>query len=486
MRNKTSLSLLTDLYQLTMSYGYFKNNYHNTVSTFHLFFRKTPFQGNYAIACGLSDVTEILENFKFNTEDIEYLAKLEGNDGKGLFDNDFLNYLEQLEFSCDVDAVCEGEVVFAHQPLLRITGPIIQCQILETILLNVINFQTLIATKASRLVESSNGDPILEFGLRRAQGIDGALSASRSSYIGGVDSTSNVLAGKLFDIPVKGTHAHSWVMSFPNELEAFELYAKVMPNNCVFLVDTFDSIEGIKNAITMAHKLKERGHSLIGIRLDSGDLTQISISARKMLDDEGLYDAKIIASNDLDEYEIERLKELGAKIDIWGVGTKLVSAYDQPALGGVYKLGAIHTSKGIDYKLKISNDIIKISNPGILQIKRFYENGFPIADMIYDLNHNSKIETPIGSLINGEKFRPDSFKNLTSKDLLLPIFKNGVKVLDQFKKIQEIRQYKIESLTKFNSEIRSNKKTNTPYPILLEKSLHELKDKIITNIKKGI
>ncbi|MDA1229657.1 MAG: nicotinate phosphoribosyltransferase, partial [Planctomycetota bacterium] len=341
-----SLSLLTDLYQLTMAYGYWQQGKAEQQAVFHLFFRSNPFKGGFVIAAGLEPALEFIRPFRFKPDDVAFLATITGNDNQPLFEPAFLEYLGQLELTLDIDAIPEGTVVFPHAPLLRVRGPILQCQLLETALLNIINFQSLIATKAARIVMAAQSDPVLEFGLRRAQGIDGALAASRAAYIGGCAATSNVLAGKRFGIPVKGTHAHSWVMSFDTELESFSAYAEAMPNNCVFLVDTYDTLEGIRNAITVGNRLRDSGHSMVGIRLDSGDLAWLSIEARKLLDAGGFQDAAIVASNDLDERLIASLKQQGATIGVWGVGTKLVTAYDQPALGGVYKLGAMMDAAG--------------------------------------------------------------------------------------------------------------------------------------------
>ncbi|MEZ6190591.1 MAG: nicotinate phosphoribosyltransferase [Phycisphaerales bacterium] len=382
---RTPLGLLTDLYQLTMAYGYWKQGRADQEAVFHLFFRRPPFGGGYTIAAGLSAVMDLLREFRFEAGDIEYLATLTGNDGKPLFDPAFLSYLGRIEFSCDVDAVPEGAVVFPNEPLLRVRGPILQAQLLETALLNLVNFQTLIATKAARVCYAAQGDAVLEFGLRRAQGVDGSLSASRAAYIGGCAATSNVLAGKLYGIPVKGTHAHSWVMSFDDELSSFEAYADAMPNNCVFLVDTYDTIAGVRNAIAVGHKLRERGHEMVGVRLDSGDLAYLSIEVRRLLDAAGFENAVIVASNDLDEQIIQDLKQQGATIAVWGVGTKLATAYDQPALGGVYKLGAIRQADGAwAHRVKLSEQTIKTSIPGVLQVRRFEDSHGHIADMIYD------------------------------------------------------------------------------------------------------
>lgn len=338
---KPSLALLTDLYQLTMAYGYWKLGRQDHEAVFHLYFRKHPFAGGFALACGLASVIDYLNGFRFDAVDLEYLASLTGNDNKPLFDHGFIDDLGRMQLSVEVDAIPEGTVVFANEPLVRVTGPIWQCQLLETPLLNLVNFQTLIATKAARVCLAARGEPVLEFGLRRAQGVDGSLAAARSAYVGGCAATSNVLAGRLYGIPVKGTHAHSWVMSFEDELESFEAYAQAMPNNCVFLVDTYDTLEGVRRAAEVGKQLRQKGHRMLGVRLDSGDLAYLSIEARKILDEAGLKEAQIVASNDLDEHLIESLKQQGATIAVWGVGTKLVTAYDQPALGGVYKLSAI-------------------------------------------------------------------------------------------------------------------------------------------------
>ncbi|MFP5504089.1 MAG: nicotinate phosphoribosyltransferase, partial [Candidatus Sericytochromatia bacterium] len=368
-----SLALLTDFYQLTMAYGYWKTGTDRHEAVFHLYFRKNPFKGGYTVAAGLAFAIDMLEHFRFDESDLAYLGGLTGNDGQPVFEPAFLDYLRDMRFECDIHAVPEGTIVFPNEPLMRVQGPLIQCQLVETVLLNIINFQTLIATKAARVCEAAQGEPVLEFGLRRAQGMDGGLSASRAAYIGGVSATSNVLAGKLFDIPVKGTHAHAWVMSFDDEFAAFQAYAEAMPNNCVFLVDTYDTLEGVRNACKVGRWLRDRGHKLAGVRLDSGDLAYLSIEARKILDEEGFPEATIVASNDLNELIIESLKHQGAKISVWGVGTQLATAFDQPALGGVYKLSALR-APGEDwkYKLKLSEQAIKISNPGILQVRRFH------------------------------------------------------------------------------------------------------------------
>ena len=319
-----NLTLLTDLYEITMAQGYWATGKTESEACFYVFFRDYPFKGGYAIACGMAQIAELLENWEITDEDIAYLQSIQAPGGGPLFEPSFLEYLKDMEMTVDVDAVEEGTVVFPVEPLVRVTGPIIQCQLLETALLNCVNFETLIATKAARVCREAEG-PVAEFGLRRAQGPNGGLLGARAAIIGGCASTSNVLAGERFNIPVSGTHAHSWVMSFDSELEAFREYARVSPKNCCLLVDTYDVFKGEK---------------LSGIRIDSGDLAWLSQQARKMLDDAGFSNVSIVASNDLDEYTISSLKAQGACIDSWGVGTKLITAYDHAALGGVYKLCA--------------------------------------------------------------------------------------------------------------------------------------------------
>jgi nicotinate phosphoribosyltransferase len=382
-----SLALLTDLYQLTMAAGYWKSGVAEREAVFHLTYRRPPFGGGYAIAAGIGSALAYLRRFRFTADDVAYLATLKDNTDAPLFERGFLDYLRELKFTCSVDAVPEGALVFPHEPILRVRGPILQAQLVETPLLTCINFQTLVATKAARIAHVANG-PVLEFGLRRAQGFDGGISASRAAYIGGCAATSNVLAGKLLGIPLRGTHAHSWVMFHGDELASFRAYAETLPGNCTFLVDTYDSLDGVKNAITVAHELRARGYELGGIRLDSGDLTHLSIEARAMLDAAGFPRAKIVASNDLDEHLIQNIQDQGARIDTWGVGTKLVTAFDQPALGGVYKLGASRDESGAwRDAIKLSEQPIKISNPGVLQVRRLRRGDELVGDIIYDSEH---------------------------------------------------------------------------------------------------
>lgn len=383
-----SLSLLTDLYQLTMACGYWKAGVCEREAVFHLTYRRPPFGGGFAIAAGIAPALAYLNRFRFTDEDVAYLKTLTDMRGEQLFPDGFLAYLRAMKFSCTVDCVPEGSLVFPHEPIVRVKGPILQAQLVETALLDIVNFQTLIATKAARVVQAARGAPVLEFGLRRAQGIDGGISASRAAFIGGVAATSNVLAGKTFGIPVKGTHAHSWVMFHGDEIAAFRAYADAMPGNCTFLVDTYDTLGGVANAIAVGRELRAKGYELAGIRLDSGDLAHLSAEARRMLDEAGFPNAKIVASNDLNERIIGDLYDQGARIDTFGVGTQLVTAYDQPALGGVYKLGACRDENGVwQESIKLSEQPIKISNPGVLQVRRLRAGNELVGDIIYDSEH---------------------------------------------------------------------------------------------------
>jgi len=479
----SSLTLLTDLYQLTMAYGYWKRGLAERRAVFHLTFRSQPFKGGYSIACGLHAAIDHLHALRFEPSDLGYLATLTGNDGKPLFDAAFLDYLAAMRFTCDVDAIPEGTAVFPHEPIVRVSGPMLQAQIIETPLLNLVNFQTLIATKSARVCQAARGEPVLEFGLRRAQGIDGALSASRAAYVGGAESTSNVLAGKLFGIPVKGTHAHSWVMSFDDELEAFDEYAQALPNNCVFLVDTYDTLQGVRHAVEVGGRLRARGHEMVGIRLDSGDLAYLSIEARKILDAGGFPEARILASNDLDEHLIASLHEQGAKVAVWGVGTKLATAYDQPALGGVYKLAAIQDETGHwQHKLKLSEQTAKVSNPGVLQVRRYIASGDArfLADAIFD--ELSGIQEP-ATIIDPKDFgrRKVIEPETPYEDLLVPIFRGGELVYDR-PPLADIRRRAQEQLSNLHPTIRRLLNPHG-YPAGLERGLHELKMKLIAKAR---
>ncbi|MEC7986292.1 MAG: nicotinate phosphoribosyltransferase [Myxococcota bacterium] len=477
---RPSLALLTDLYQITMAYGYWKNQMANHEAVFNLFFRKNPFKGGYAIAAGLEQAAELIQRARFDTSDLDYLATLKGNDNEPLFEDAFLRYLQESPNAIHLDAVPEGSVVFPHEPLLRLRGPIIPCQLLETPLLTMVNFQTLIATKSSRICRAAQGDLVLEFGLRRAQGIDGGLSASRAAFIGGCHATSNVQAGKLFDIPVKGTHAHAWVMMFPSELDSFSAYAKAMQNNCIFLVDTYDTVQGVHNAVKIGRTLREKGHQMVGVRLDSGDMADLSKKARVILDEGGFPDAKIVASDSLDERKIAALKEAGALIQVWGVGTNMVTAKDQPALGGVYKLAAVRApGEDWQYKVKLSNTPIKVSNPGILQIRRFTdEKGLFLGDVLYDEDMGLS-ENPRAHSLTKAGFELSLSGSYT--ELLQPILRDGNPVWSP-PSLADIRERAQRELDHLPSQLRAFN-VDEPYFVGLKGQVNTLKNTLIAGAK---
>lgn len=476
----SSLALLTDLYELTMAYGYWKLGMMDREAVFTLIFRRRPFQGSYAIATGLETAIEFIENFRFEASDLAYLESLKTSSGDPLFEKGFLDYLEGFSFNGDLFAVPEGTPVFPYEPLLLVKGPLLGAQLLESALLNIINFQTIIATKASRIAAAAEGDEVVEFGLRRAQGIDGALSGTRASFIGGCRSTSNVFAGKHFGIPVKGTQAHSWIMAFDHEKEAFDAYTEVLPNNCLYLVDTYNSIQGAKNAIAVA---KEKKINMLGVRLDSGDLAKLSIQIRKLLDDAGFNQAKIMASNELDELIIRDLKKQGAQINLWGVGTNLITAKDQPALDGVYKLAAIQDEKGKwVYKVKISEQLIKTTNPGILQTRRYYDkSGKAIADMMYDMEMGVSESAQLIDPFDPTRTQMIDQGN-TFQDLLIPIFERGKKVYTS-PSLTEIQKNTEKQLAKLCPTVRRFLHPD-PYVVGLEKNVYDLKMQLIGDLKR--
>ncbi len=509
-----SLSLLNDLYQLTMAYGYWKNGLHNTRAAFHLSFRSLPFHGGFAIACGLGTAREWLQEFRFAPDDCAYLSTLEGGDGKPLFEPEFLKYLQELRLDLDIEAIEEGEVVFAHEPLLRVEGPILHCQLVETALLTILNFQTLIATKAARVCLAARGEAVLEFGARRAQGIDGALSASRAAYVGGVSATSNVLAGKVWDIPVRGTHAHSWVMLFPDELSAFQAYADALPNNCTFLVDTYDTLQGVRHAIEVGRELRRAGHELSGIRLDSGDLAYLSAEARRLLDEAGFERANVVASNDLDEGTVESLKLQGARINVWGVGTNLVTGGSQSALGGVFKLSAIEREGRWEPRLKLSEQTAKVSLPGRLQVRRYFRaggsteplhssqgnnvagvsRGVNVADAIFDVDEGLSGEKVV-IVHPGDPLRRRTVEEgLAWRDLLLPWFRGGQPLesgdkgeASQAQKRQsEVRLARERARIGLSELHPTIKRALNPheFPAGLEESLHEKRARLILEARR--
>ncbi len=479
-----SKALLTDMYQLNMAYGYWKAGMADRVAVFHLFFRENPFRGGFTLACGLSDCVKHMVGFQFGENDRAYLGALKGSDDKPLFEEKFLEYLGDLRMRLDVDAVPEGTVVFPHEPMLRVRGPILQAQLLESALLNIVNFQSLIATKAARICLAAQGDQVVEFGLRRAQGMDGALTASRAAYIGGCSATSNLMAGKLFGIPVRGTHAHSWVLAFDDEQSAFNAYVDALPNNAFLLVDTYNTAEGVRRAVEAGRRLLKSGRRLGGIRLDSGDLAQLSIEARRILDGAGFKDALILASNDLDEYTIASLKEKKAVVQIWGVGTRLVTAYDQPALGGVYKLSAVRKADGRwDHKIKLSDQPVKINHPGMLQIRRFHNEREFTGDAIYDELGAAPEPFTIVDPIDGTKRKiipPD----MKWDDLLTPLLIRGQLAREQ-PSLESIRERAQRQLSMLPADV---KRIENPQAYLagLELGTHELKKQLTLAIKTAV
>ena len=429
MMRAANLTLLTDLYELTMMQGYYKNPT-KQIAVFDAFYRQNPSKGGYAVCAGLQQIIEYVKGLNFSYEDIDYLRSL------NIFDEDFLSYLAGYHFTGNIYAIPEGTVVFPREPLIKVVAPIMEAQLLEAAILNIINHQSLIATKAARVCYAAKGDNIMEFGLRRAQGPDAGLYGARAAVIGGCAGTSNVLAGQMFNVPVLGTHAHSWIMSFPSEYEAFKTYAKLYPNACTLLVDTYDTLKsGIPNAIRVFKEMQEEGIELkphkYGIRIDSGDLAYLSKKAYEMLSAAGFGDATISASSDLDEYLIDSMKEQGAKINSWGVGTRLITSSDNPSFGGVYKLAAIKDEEDGEFtpKIKLSENTVKITNPGDKTVYRIYDKAtgkiradlICLADEKFDESKDmvifDQVETWKKTRITGGTY--------TLRELLVPVFING-------------------------------------------------------------
>ena len=477
MRN---LTLLTDLYQITMGYGFYKHNKHEEEVVFDLFFRRNKMI-TYSIAAGLEQAMEYLLNWHFDEEDIAYLRSL------NLFDECFLQYLQNMRFTGDVYAVKEGEPVFPGEPILTVKAPLIQAQFAETALLNIINHQTLIATKSSKIYRASGGKgPVMEFGLRRAQGPDAGINGARAAIIGGCSSTSNVLAGQKFNVPVAGTMAHSWIMDFDSEYEAFKAYADSYPDNCLLLVDTYDTLgSGVPNAIKVLRELKEKGHKPKGIRLDSGDFAYLSKKARKMLDEAGLEETLICVSGDLDEHSISSLLQQGAKIDMWGVGTKLITSEDLPALGGVYKLSAVVEKDGtITPKIKLSDNSEKVTNPAFKGLYRLYDkdNGMAIADLITLNEEVIDDSKPLRIFHPIETWKEIVLTNYRAEKLQHEIVKKG-KLVYEFPALMDVQAFSKAELSKFWEEYL---RLDMPhlYKVDLSEKLHTLKSEMIASIRK--
>nr|WP_295605852.1 nicotinate phosphoribosyltransferase [uncultured Terrisporobacter sp.] len=475
MRN---LTLLTDLYQLTMLNGYFEKNIHKDIVIFDMFFRKNACNGGYTIICGIEQLVEYINNLHFSDDDLEYLKSL------GLFSDKFLDFLKDFKFTGDIYAVEEGTIMFPKEPIITVKAPLYQAQLIETALLTIVNFQSLISTKASRVCYAAKGDPVFEFGLRRAQGPDAGTYGARAAVVGGCAGTANVLAGKMFDIPVVGTQAHSWVQKFDNELDSFRAYADVYPDNCLLLVDTYDVLKsGVPNAIKVFDELKAKGHKPKGIRIDSGDLQYLSNESKKLFEEAGYYDLIYTASNDLDEYTIASLKSSGSAINSWGVGTKLITSAESPSLGGVYKLTASYENDKLIPKIKVSEDAEKINNPGFKKVVRIYnENNMAEGDLI--MLHDEEIDTtkPLTIFDPTYTWKKTTFQNYTIKELQKPLFKNGeCKYVP--KSVIEIKKHVNEQL---NTLWDSYKRFSNPkkYKVDLSKNLWTLKSDLLDSKKR--
>jgi len=469
------MTLLTDLYQLTMVGGYYLLGKKDQKASFDYFFRKTPEDGGFCVAAGLEQLIQYIENIHFEPEDVEYLKSL------NLFPPGVLEYLSEIRFTGDLYAVPEGTMVFPQEPIIRVTAPLPEAQLIETALLNIVNFQTLVATKAARVCIAADGDPVVEFGVRRAHGPDGGLSAARAAFIGGARATSNLMAGKAFGIPVRGTLAHSWVESFSSELESFQAYGKIYPKNCLLLVDTYDTLRsGVPNALKVGKELREKkAGDLTGIRLDSGDLTFLSREARRMLDEAGFDRALILGSSDLDEWLIESIKKQGAEIDLWGVGTRLVTSYSCPALGGVYKLSAIWEDSYMRPKLKVSDDPEKTTNPGVKKVIRFFdERHFMRGDVILledePLPEGQPLKVFHPILAHISKTYPAQFKR---EEILVPIFQGGKRVY-QCPSLPEIQGRTLLNLKYLRPE---HKRLQNPhiYHVSLSEKLFQKKQELL-------
>ena len=471
MRN---LTLLTDLYQLTMMNGYYKTGTYRNESVFDMFFRQRG-QINYAVAAGLSEAIEYIRSLRFTEEDLAYL------DGLGLFDKDFLTYLKDFRFTGDLYSVREGEIVFPGEPILTVKAPLAEAQLVETALLNIVGHQTLIATKAARIVQAADGKTVVEFGLRRAQGPDAGIYGSRASIIGGCKGTSDVLAAQMFGIEPKGTHSHSWVMSFASELEAFRKFAEVYPDNCLLLVDTYDTLKsGVPNAIKVFGELREKGYEPVGIRLDSGDLAYLSKKARKMLDEAGFPKAGICASGDLDEHAIVSLQSQGARIDSWGIGTKLITSETVPSLGGVYKLAAIEREEGrLEPVIKISENPVKITNPGFKKIMRIYDRDHMAQADLICLN-DEEIDTgkPLTIFHPVETWKRTTFTDYRVEPLLRQVCKDG-EVIYESPSLRQIMAFAERERNTFWDEYRRIEKPQV-YKVDLSQKLYDLKQRLLS------
>ncbi len=472
---REGMALLTDFYELTMMAGHLKEGRAHQQVCFEYYFRSLPPHSGFAVAAGLESFLDYLENLRFHADDLDYLRSL------NRFDEEFFDYLRDFRPTCSVRAIPEGTLVYPNEPIVQIEGTIFEAQLVETAVLNLLNFQTLIATKAARICLAANGEPVLEFGLRRAHGPDGGLSGSRAAYIGGCSSTSNVLAGKLHGIPVAGTHAHSWVMSFPNELEAFRAFVRLYPENSILLVDTYDTVEsGVPNAIAAFREMHDKGFLVRpAIRLDSGDLAKLSKIAHAMMLEAGFEDPLIVASNDLEEDLIADLKRQGAKINAWGVGTHLITSHDSPALNGVYKLVALKEEGEWRPRMKISSNLDKATDPGTKNLVRYFDkDGHPIGDVLYlrdeawarsgDIEGRRRLQPNLPARIR---------KAACAEELLKPVFANGRR-LQASPPIREVRECALAQIAAIPEEFKRLRNPEV-YRVVLGKSIGELKGKMI-------
>ncbi len=450
MIDERNLTMLVDFYELTMGNGYLKNGLGDKIVYFDLFFRRVPDKGGFAIFAGLEQVIEYIKNLKFTEDDIAYL------ESKGIFSSDFLEYLRNFEFKCDVWSVPEGTPVFPGEPLLTVRGPVIQAQFIETMLLLIVNHQSLIATKANRIVRAAQGRPVMEFGSRRAQGGDGAIYGARAAFIGGCAGTACTLSDRKFGVPAMGTMAHSWIQLFESELEAFRAYAKCYPESCTFLVDTYNVLKsGVPNAITVFRELDKIGYRPGAIRIDSGDIAYLSKCARKMLDDAGFSDCRIIASNSLDEYILRDLLDQGAPIDSFGVGERLVTSKSEPVFGGVYKLTAVEDSGKIIPKIKLSENITKITNPGYKKVYRIFcrKTGKALADVVTLADEQIDSTKPYVIFDPEFTYKKKTLVDFEAKELQIPVFKNGRCVYES-PDVNEVKKYAQQQLTLIWDEIK--------------------------------
>ena len=477
MRN---LTMLTDLYQLTMMQGYLENGLQDNVAVFDVFFRTLPHGSGYVITAGLEQVVEYLENLSFKEEDLAYLK------GLNIFSDDFIRELKNFRFNGDIDAIPEGTPVFPFEPLLRVKARLFEAQFIETALLNLINFQTVVATKAARIVMAAEADSVMEFGLRRAQGPDAGIIGARAAFIGGCKSTSNVLAGKMYGIPVSGTQAHSWIQCFPSELEAFRAYARTFPHNCLLLVDTYNVLKsGVPNAIKVGLELEEKGHKFLGIRIDSGDLAYLSRESRKMLDEAGLKHAIIVGSNDLDESTIWSIRSQGAPINAWGVGTHLITSKNSPSLGGVYKLAAEGDELSLKPRLKVSENVDKITNPGVKKVVRFYDKaGKAMADLIALEDETFNPDKPLTIFDPIQTWKRKTLRDFATRELLVPIFRGGKRVyeLPNLFDIQSTAQRELETLWPEVKRLTNPHK----YIVDLSEGLFNLKRDLLMQVYNGV